>query len=63
VVVLADAKPKTIRDQLKANCTTKLRQQDNPLICARTWTKGGDCELLFDDQSLQNAIRYTLEAQ
>ncbi len=63
VVVAANVKPQTIRDQLKANCTAKLRQQAIPLICERTWTKGGDCEVLFDDQSLQNAIKYVLEAQ
>ena len=63
VVVVADVKPQTIRDQLKANCTTKLRGQPIPLICERTWTKGADCEVLFDEQSLQNAIQYTLEAQ
>lgn len=63
VVVTADVKPKTIRDQLKANCTARLRQQAIPLSCERTWTKGGDCEVLYDDQSLQNAIKYVLEAQ
>jgi len=63
VVVLANAQPKTIRDQLKANCTTHLRSQPIPLICKRTWTKGGDCEVLFNDESLQNAIEYTLNAQ
>ena len=63
VVVVADVTPQTVRDQLKANCTAKLRQQEIPLICVRTWTKGGDCEILFNEQSVQNAIRYTLEAQ
>ncbi len=63
VVVSAYLKPQTIRDQLKANCTSCLRRQTNPLICERTWTKGGDCEALFDEESLHNAIVYTLEAQ
>lgn len=63
VVVTADAKPRLIRDQLKANCTTRLRRQEKPLICERTWTKGGDCSVLFDDESLHNAVIYTLEAQ
>jgi len=63
VVVLANAKPKTIRDQLKANSTTHLRRQPIPLICERTWTKGGDCEVLFNDESLHNAIEYTLNSQ
>ena len=63
VVVTANVKPQTIRDQLKANCTAKLRRQEKPLICQRTWTKGGDCEVLFDDESLHNAIAYTLDGQ
>ncbi len=63
VVVVADVRPQTIRDQLKANCTARLRQQEKPLIRERTWTKGGDCEILFDAQSLQNAIVYTFEGQ
>ncbi len=63
VVVTADAKPRLIRDQLKANCTAQLRRQQKPLICERTWTKGGDCSVLFDDESLHNAVVYTLEAQ
>ena len=63
VVVTADVKPQTIRDQLKANCTNQLRRQPRPLICERTWTKGGDCSVLFDDESLQSAVSYTLVAQ
>lgn len=63
LVVVADVKPQTIRDQLKANCTNKLRQQEQPLDRERTWTKGGDCEVLYDEQSLQNAIRYTIDGQ
>ncbi len=63
VVVSAYLKPQTIRDQLKANCTTQLRRQTKPLICQRTWTKGGDCEVLFDEESLHRAILYTLEGQ
>ena len=63
VVVTANAKPKLIRDQLKANCTVQLRRQELPFICDRTWAKGGDCSVLFDDKSLHNAVVYTLEAQ
>ncbi len=63
VVVAAYLKPQTIRDQLKAHCTGQLRRQQKPLICERTWTKGGDCEVLFDEESLSNAIAYTLDAQ
>ncbi len=63
VVVAADASPKTVRDQLKANCTGALRRQDKPLIVDRTWTKGGDCEILDTDDDIEAAVLYTTEAQ
>jgi REP element-mobilizing transposase RayT len=62
-VVSGNEKPQTIRDQLKANCTAQLRSQSNPLVVERTWTKKGDCTVLFTDEELYNAVRYTLEAQ
>ena len=63
VVVSANERPQTVRDQLKANCTRHLRCQRIPLVCERTWTKGGDCSVLFDDDELESAIRYTIESQ
>lgn len=63
VVVTANVKPQTVRDQLKANCTARLRRQAHPLSCERTWTKGGDCEVLVDDEALQDAIAYVRDAQ
>jgi len=63
VVVSGNEKPESIRDQLKANCTSRLRRQPDPLICERIWTKKGDCEVLFTDEELWNAVAYTLHAQ
>ena len=63
VVVSGYENPETIRDQLKANCTTRLRSQPDPMIRDRTWTKKGDCEVLFTDEELQNAVAYTKDAQ
>ncbi len=63
VVGAADTKGQTIRDQLKANCTRELRQQSGPLQAERTWTKGGDCELLAGDDDIVAAVEYVLEAQ
>ncbi len=63
VVVQAYAKPEKVRDQLKANCTRRLRIQTDPLICEPTWTRGGDCEVLEDEGALGAATRYVLEAQ
>lgn len=63
VVVSAYVKPQVIRDQLKANCTQSLRAQADPLFCERTWTKGGDCQVLFDEDNLFDAIDYVKNAQ
>ena len=57
------------RDQLKSWCTRKLKEhqqrtgvQDND-IRQHWWTRKGSVRLLFDDESLDAAIAYTLEAQ
>ncbi len=63
VVVAADRDPQTVRDQLKANCTRALRRQTKPLIAERTWTRGGDCQILDSDEAIEAAIEYTLEGQ
>jgi REP element-mobilizing transposase RayT len=63
VVVAADASPQTVRDQLKANCTRELRIQERPLKSDRTWTRGGDCEILDSDEGIEAAVLYVTEAQ
>ncbi len=63
VVVAAYEKPKVVRDQLKANCTRCLRIAIDPLNVVKTWTKGGDCEVLSGDDDLESAIRYVHDAQ
>jgi REP element-mobilizing transposase RayT len=63
VVVGANTPPKTVRDQLKANCTRRLRTQSTPLNVEKTWTTGGDCEILDRDEDIDAAIRYVVEAQ
>jgi REP element-mobilizing transposase RayT len=63
MVVSAEESPSTVRDQLKANCTRRLRKQTNPLKVARTWTSGGDCEFLDDESDIEAAIVYVTEAQ
>lgn len=63
VVVAANDPPKKVRDQLKANCTRSLREQLDPIETDRTWTKGGDCEVLYSDEELQSAVIYVLEGQ
>ena len=63
VVIAADEKPQKVRDQLKANCTGALRRQEQPQIAERTWTRGGDCEILDTDDDIEAAVIYVTEAQ
>lgn len=63
VVVSADAASAKVRDQLKANCTRRLRVQSKPLIREPTWTRGGDVEILDTEEDLEAAVLYALEAQ
>ena len=63
LVVSADKRPETVRDQIKANCTRRLRQQASPLNVARTWARGGDCELLDGEAGIEAAVLYVTEAQ
>ena len=63
VVVVADTKPQTVRDQLKANSTRRLRAQLDPLVRDRTWARGGDCEVLENEESLRAAIEYVVVGQ
>ena len=63
IVVAANEKPQKVRDQLKANCTRRLRKQEKPLIAERTWTRGGDCSILDGDDEIENAVVYVNVAQ
>jgi REP element-mobilizing transposase RayT len=62
-VVAANVEPTKIRDQLKANCTRELREATPPLNVPRTWTRGGDCEILFTKDDVESAVIYVKEAQ
>ncbi len=62
-VVVVNMAPKKARDQLKANCTRALRVQPTPLIRDRTWTRGGDCEILETENAVTQAVKYVLEGQ
>ena len=63
VVVAASAPRETVRDQLKANCTGGLRRQAQPLNVERTWTRGGDIELLDTVDEINACVLYVSEAQ
>ena len=62
-VVVTDHSPQITRDQLKANATRGLRQQSEPLVAERTWSKGGDCEVLDTEDDIFNAVTYVIDGQ
>ena len=63
VVVITNKSPQSTRDELKANCTRMLRMQSKPLNVLKTWTAGGDCEVLADDDELLGAMHYVMVGQ
>jgi hypothetical protein len=71
VVLSADCKPETARNQLKAWCTRRLKELDdlrravNPRLALREnwWAERGSQRYLNDEDSLEAAIRYVLEGQ
>jgi len=48
---------------VETNCTGALRRQEKPLNVERTWTRGGDCEILDSDEDIEAAVMYVMEAQ
>jgi REP element-mobilizing transposase RayT len=64
LVVTADGySGKTVRDQLKANCTRALRERWN-VFCDRTvWTVGGDSECINNEEDFEAVCLYVREAQ
>ncbi|MCY2973409.1 MAG: transposase [Planctomycetota bacterium] len=63
VVVVSDKSPQKTRDELKANSTRMLRLQSNSLNVPKTWTAGGDCEVLGNDDELLGAMHYVIDCQ
>jgi REP element-mobilizing transposase RayT len=52
-----------VRDQLKANCTRGLRQNDRRFVDRPVWTVGGDWQCLNTEGDLEQAILYAGETQ
>lgn len=64
VVVTADGcSGKTVRDQLKANCTSALRERWSEFCDRTVWTRGGDWQCVNDEQGLEQICLYVREAQ
>ena len=54
---------KTVRDQLKANCTRGLREHWAVFCDRPVWTVGGDWECINSEDDLESVCRYVREAQ
>lgn len=63
VATAADCSGKTIRDQLKANCTRGLREQWSVFCDRPVWTVGGDWECINNENDLETVCQYVNEAQ
>lgn len=55
--------PEQVWNQLKANATRVLRNCEVPIVVSKTWTRGGDCKLIFDEEQLDTVCQYVREAQ
>jgi hypothetical protein len=70
VVVTANAPPKVVRDQFKAWCTRRLKEQQRAAnadpsqpVRLHWWTEGGSERWLNDQQSLLERIEYVRDLQ
>ncbi len=64
VVVTADGySGKTVRDQLKANCTRGLRERWNQFRDRTVWTVGGDWRCINSEDDLETVCLYVRDAQ
>lgn len=64
VVVTANGySGKTVRDQVKANCTRVLRERAERFVDRPVWTRGGDWKCINTEDDLETVVRYVNEAQ
>ena len=54
---------KSVRDQLKANCTRGLRERFVVFVDRPIWSVGGDWNCLDSEDDLEHAVAYAGEAQ
>ncbi|HEY4759750.1 MAG TPA: transposase [Thermoguttaceae bacterium] len=66
VVVSANLEPEEMRDQFKAWCTRRLKENErsrNQGDRKKWWTECGSQRYIGDEESLEDAIRYVLDCQ
>ena len=66
VVTAAQYRATKVRDEFKAWCTRRLKEQQSSLgipVRKRWWAKGGSTRMLFDEDALLAATEYVNKAQ
>lgn len=63
LAVTANAEPKKVRDQFKANTTRVLRKDPAPISNKKIWTKGGDISIVDKEEGLEQVVLYITVAQ
>jgi REP element-mobilizing transposase RayT len=66
VVVSANCEPEDMRDQFKAWCTRRLKENEqsrSQSVRKKWWTERGSQLYIGDEESLEDAIRYVLDCQ
>jgi hypothetical protein len=63
VVTANECSGRTVRDQLKANCTRALRERWNKFRDRAVWTVLGDWQCINSESDLETVCLYVREAQ
>jgi REP element-mobilizing transposase RayT len=69
VVTAMDHDGEQVRDQFKSWCARAMKahqrehKTEDELVREHWWTRKGSVRYLFDEESLEASIRYTLESQ
>jgi REP element-mobilizing transposase RayT len=61
IVTAGGYPPDAVRDQFKAWCTRRLREAG--ATRGRFWTEGASCRWINDEDALEAAVHYVIEAQ
>lgn len=61
VVTARGYSPETVREQFKAWCSRRLKEQTPSRT--RFWTEGGSCRWINSESDLETAVVYVIEAQ
>lgn len=63
VVTASETKPEVVVQQLKSWATRTLREVDGDRFAGRVWTREASTRYLWDQESVDAAVRYVVEGQ